>query len=74
MFAQLSLYHVYINHIQPRLPNDNTKYELNNIPTRTGKPGGNFIDTNSLSLSKCLKGAMTSRTFSKLKKTKNTIK
>ena len=44
-----------------------------NIPTRTGKPGGNFIDTNSLSLSKCLKGAITSRTFSKLNKKKKTV-
>ena len=37
------------------------------LPTLTGNPGGNFIETNSFNLSKCLNGAMTSRTFSNLK-------
>lgn len=37
------------------------------LPSLTGKPGGSFIWTNSLSLLKCLKGAITSRTFNNLK-------
>ena len=36
------------------------------LPIFTGKPGGSFIRTNSLSLLKCLKGAMTSNTFSSI--------
>lgn len=40
-------------------------------PSLTGKPGGSFICTNSLSLLKCLKGAITSKTFSNLQR-KNT--
>lgn len=37
-------------------------------PNFTGKPGGSFIWTNSLSLLKCLKGAITSKTFNNLKR------
>lgn len=37
------------------------------LPDFTGKPGGSFIWTNSLSLLKCLKGAITSKTFNNLK-------
>lgn len=36
------------------------------LPSLTGKPGGSFIWTNSLSLLKCLKGATTSKTFNNL--------
>lgn len=35
-------------------------------PSLTGKPGGSFICTNSLSLLKCLNGAITSKTFNNL--------
>lgn len=35
------------------------------LPILTGKPGGNFIWTNSRSLLKCLNGAITSRTLSR---------
>jgi len=35
-------------------------------PIFTGKAGGSFIRTNSLSLLKCLKGAITSSTFSNI--------
>ncbi len=36
------------------------------LPSLTGNPGGSFIWTNSLSLLKCLKGAMISKTFNSL--------
>ena len=36
-----------------------------NLPIFTGNPGGNFSSTNSLSLLKCLNGAVTSNTFNK---------
>lgn len=39
-------------------------------PSLTGKPGGSFIWTNSLSLLKCLKGAITSKTFSNLRQSR----
>jgi len=44
------------------------KMRINNSysPIFTGKPGGSFIRTNSLSLLKCLKGAITSSTFSNI--------
>lgn len=40
------------------------------LPSLTGKPGGSFICTNSLSLLKCLKGAITSKTFNNLHRTR----
>lgn len=35
-------------------------------PILTGNPGGNFICTKSLSLAKCLNGAITSKTLNNL--------
>ena len=41
-------------------------WRIQNLPIRTGNPGGSFMDTNSFNLLKCLNGAMTSSTFNTL--------
>jgi hypothetical protein len=54
--------------LQPRKESQSHKMKINTSysPIFTGKPGGSFIRTNSLSLLKCLKGAITSSTFSNI--------